>query len=120
MSGKYLLDTNIIIYALNDGKVFPSAYYAISIITEMELLSYPKLQEIEKQNIQKLLNHFEIFNITQEIKEQAIVIRQKYGIKLPDSIICATAMVENIVLISNDKQLSKINSLKVVCLEDFL
>jgi len=51
MSGRYLLDTNAIIYALNDGKVFPSAHYAISIITEMELLSYPKLKENEKQRV---------------------------------------------------------------------
>lgn len=120
MSGKYLLDTNAIIYALNDGKVFPSAHYAISIITEMELLSYPKLKENEKQNIQNLLNHFEIFNITKEIKEQTINIRQKEGIKLPDSIICATAYVNNMILISNDKQLSKIANLKVVSLEAFL
>jgi len=35
-------------------------------------------------------------------------------------IICATAMVNNVVLILNDKQLSKVNSLKVVSLEDFL
>jgi len=120
MSGKYLFDTNAIIYALNDGKVFPSGNYAISIITEMELLSYPKLREIEKQDIQNLLSHFEIFNITKEIKEQTINIRQNNGIKLPDSIICATALVNNMILVSNDKQLSKVKDLKVVSLEAFL
>ena len=117
MSGKYLLDTNVIIYALKDGKVFPSGNYAISIITEMELLSYSKLKESEKQTIQSLLNHFEIFNITKEIKEQTIHIRQNDGIKLPDSIICATALVNNRILISNDRQLFKIGNLKVIPLE---
>jgi len=39
MSGNILLDTNAIIYALNDGLTFPSANYSISIITEIELFS---------------------------------------------------------------------------------
>jgi hypothetical protein len=43
MSGKILLDTNAIIYALNDGLKLPQANYSISIITEIELFSYPKL-----------------------------------------------------------------------------
>ena len=119
MSGKILLDTNVIIDALNDGLTLPSATYSISIITEMELFSYPKLNENEQDNIQKLLNHFEIYNITQEIKSMTIQIRKNYGIKLPDSIICATALVSNATLISNDKQLSKIVGLDILTLEVF-
>lgn len=114
MSGKYLLDTNAIIYALNDGLVLPSGKYAISIITEIELLSYPKLSSTEKDKIQTLLRYFEIFNITREIKENTITIRRETGIKLPDSIIGATALVHNLILVSNDKQLSKIKALNVV------
>jgi predicted nucleic acid-binding protein len=49
-----------------------------------------------------------------------IEIRKNYGIKLPDSIICATALVNGSVLISNDKQLSKIEGLDVLSLEGFL
>lgn len=119
MNGKVLLDTNAIIYALNDGLTLPSAQYSISIITEMELFSYPKLSDSERTNIQKLLNHFEIYNITQEIKNMTIQIRKNYGIKLPDSIICATALVSNATLISNDKQLSKVVGLDILSLEKF-
>lgn len=119
MSGKILLDTNAVIYALNDGLTLPPAQYSISVITEMELFSYPKLTNFEQNNIKKLLNHFEIYNITQEIKEMTIQIRKNYGIKLPDSIICATALVNHTTLISNDKQLSKIIGLDVLSLEEF-
>ena len=108
MSGKILFDTNIIIYALNRGLVLPYGDYAISIITEMELFSYPKLTEQENNIIKNLLNHFEILNINQEIKRKTIETRKEYSIKLPDSIICATALVCQATLISNDKQLSKI------------
>jgi len=120
MNGKILLDTNAVIYALNDGLTLPSADYSISIITEMELFSYSKLTDFEKDNIKRLLSHFEIFNISDEIKNITIEIRKNYGIKLPDSIICATALVCGATLISNDKQLSKIDELDVLSLEVFL
>lgn len=57
MSGKILLDTNAIIYALNGGTKLPSARYCASIITEMELFSYAKLSKKEEQAIGTLL-HF--------------------------------------------------------------
>jgi len=120
MSGKVLLDTNAVIYALNGGLTLLPAEYSISIITEMELFSYPKLSEFEKNNIKRLLSHFKIKNINNEIKEMTIQIRKNYGIKLPDSIICATALVIGVTLISNDKQLSKIEGLDVLSLEMFL
>ena len=40
---RYLLDTNTIIYALNEGVVLPKGVYHISVITEIELLSFIKL-----------------------------------------------------------------------------
>lgn len=116
MSGKYLLDTNAIIYALNDGLKLPKATYYTSIITEIELFSYPKLTKNEELNIRNLLSNLKILNITNEVKIQTIEIRKNYGIKLPDSLICATALVNNLTLISNDKQLQKIEDLKVLSL----
>jgi len=90
-----------------------------TIITEMELFSYPKLTKFERDNIKKLLSYFEIFNINKEIKNMTIEIRKNHGIKLPDSIICATALVKSATLISSDKQLSKIVDLDVLSLKRF-
>ena len=56
MSGNYLLDTNAIINALNLYIKLPLNTYSISIITEMELLSFPKLKESEKNEIKRLLD----------------------------------------------------------------
>ena len=118
MNGKILLDTNAIIYALNDGLKLPKAHYTISIITEIELFSYPKLTTKEETNITNLLKNFEIFTLSDEIKTMTIKIRKTYGIKLPDSIICATALVHDITLITNDKQLSKVSDLKILSLKE--
>jgi len=120
MSGKVLLDTNAVIYALNDRLLLPKAHYSISIITEIELLSYPKLTQQDKIGIRAMLSHFEIIELSQAIKERTIFIRQSYGIKLPDSIITATAIESNATLISNDKQLSKINELNVLKLHEYI
>jgi len=120
MSGSYLLDTNAIINALNLGLKLPRGNYSISIITEMELLSFPKLKESEKTQIKKLLQYFVIYNISEQIKNKTIEIRQTYNIKLPDSIIVATALVNNLTLITNDKGLFKIKDLKILTLQELL
>ena len=102
---KYLLDTNSIIYALNSGFKFPLNEYLFSIITEIELLSYSKLSE-EDENILKLaLSNFQQISITQEIKNKTIEIRKNTKLKLPDSLIVATAIINHSVLVTSDKQL---------------
>lgn len=116
MSGRYLLDTNAIIYALNDGLKLPKATYYTSIITEIELFSYSKLTKDEVLNIRNLLSNLKILNITDEVKIKTIEIRKTYGVKLSDSLICATALINDLTLISNDKQLHKIEGLNILSL----
>lgn len=122
MSGskKILLDTNVIINALNKNLVLPENRFIISIITEMELLSFPKITKIEEQTIKTLLKNFEIINIVNEIKELTIELRKQYGLKMPDSIICATAQINNATLISDDKQLTKVDLLEIIGLDEFI
>jgi predicted nucleic acid-binding protein len=97
MSGKmdkYLLDTNTIIYALNSGFRLPKHIYLISIINEIELLSYHKLTNDEEYILKKVLSNFANIQLTHKIKSKTIEIRKKYNLKLPDSIVVATAIVE--------------------------
>jgi len=51
MSGKYLLDTNALIYAINRRLKLPEANYAASVITKMELLSWPQLTHDDEQQL---------------------------------------------------------------------
>ena len=84
------------------------------------MFSFPQLKQNEKIEIEKLLKYFSIYNITNEIKTKTIEIRKTYSIKLPDSIICATAMVNNLTLVTNDKQLDKIDNLQIITLEELV
>jgi predicted nucleic acid-binding protein len=52
---------------------------------------------------------FEIIDITRDIAERSVILREKHGMKLPDAIILATAQSRNCPLISrNTKDFSGI------------
>ena len=55
MSGSYLLDTNAIIYAINRKLLFPKGVYSASVITKMELLSWPQLTQEDEQKLRQIL-----------------------------------------------------------------
>ena len=120
MSGKFLLDTNVIINSINYKYKLPVNEYSCSIITEMELLSFPKLTLQESLEIKKYLSFMNLLNINEQIKEKTIELRKKYKIKLPDSIICASAISNNLVLVTDDVALFKIENLHTISLKQLL
>ena len=108
-----LLDTNIALYYLG-GKLtvpLPQGTYYVSIVTEMELLSYPNLSLSEEQQIKFFLSQLIIINIDNSIKNTAISLRKQHRLKLPDAIIAATAQSLKAILLTNDLKLSNIESL---------
>jgi predicted nucleic acid-binding protein len=109
-----VLDTNIALYYLG-GRLtapLPSGLYHVSIITEMELLSYPNLSRSEEQQIQSFLSQLLIVDIDTPIKNMAIALRKQHRLKLPDAIVSATAQSLNAVLLTNDTKLSGITILQ--------
>lgn len=109
-SSLIVLDTNIILYHLSDRLQEPLAnrQYAISIITEIELLSYSKLEPDEKVKIEEFINKTTVVELRNAVKIETIKLRQKYALKTPDAIIAATALRLKALLITNDKKLLSI------------
>jgi predicted nucleic acid-binding protein len=64
----------------------------LSFITELELLGYYGITKQEQYQIRLFLKDCIIHDISSDIKELSIDIRQKNKQKLPDSIIAATAL----------------------------
>ncbi|MBP9924713.1 MAG: PIN domain-containing protein [Cyclobacteriaceae bacterium] len=89
----------------------------ISFISEMELLSFPKLNTEEKIKIKSLLNDLFILEFNSEIKETAIDLRSKYNTSLPDSIILASSLFLNLPVMSADKDFKKIKEINFIMLE---
>ncbi len=110
----FLADTNALIYLLN-GNLCMSNYLQknlyVSVISEMELLSYSGITPDEEMQIKSFLNDCNEVALTNEIKDKTIEIRKKYKTKLPDAIIAASAIVKNIPLITADKGFCQISNL---------
>ena len=104
---RFVLDTNIILYFLG-GRLadsFPAGAYAISVISELELLAYPGLVSSEEQRIRDFLADVPITDLTQSVKHHAVNLRKRFGLKLPDAIVAATALALEATLLTNDQRL---------------
>lgn len=110
----FLADTNAFIYLLNGNSCmtpFLKNKLAFSVISEMELLSYSGITAEEEINIKSLLLDCKEISLTDEIKEKTIEIRKKYKTKLPDALVAASAIVNNLPLITADKGFNQIEEL---------
>ncbi len=108
----YLIDTNIIIYYLDNQEKavefiqnnYQSVLY-VSIITVIEVLSF-KFSSAEQEKIvrQFLEDNFIWLTIDNKIIDKTAKIRQEKKIKTPDAIIGATAVIHNLKVVTrNDK-----------------
>ena len=110
---KRVLDTNAILYLLG-GRLahpLPDAQYFISVISEMELLSYPSLDEAAQAKIEEFLSEVRIVGLTEEVKDLAIRLRKEHSLKLPDAIVAATALSLGASLLTNDSKLLQLPGL---------
>ena len=115
---KLLLDTNIVLSLLGGDTtlsdfLFKKELY-ISIITELELLSYKQITVKEQKAIKQFIKELFIIDINDAIKTKAITLRKTSNIKLPDAIIAASSLWLNIPLVTADKQLSKVKGVKII------
>jgi predicted nucleic acid-binding protein len=122
MSGnKIFIDTNIAIYLLNGdtslAEILNYKQLYASFITQLELLGYPNLSEKQIQQIEFMLENCIILDINNKIKEYTIYLRKKHRIKLPDSIVAATALYLDLPLITADKGFEKIHELNLMMYE---
>jgi predicted nucleic acid-binding protein len=97
MSGNsLLLDTNTVLYLLAGDETLANflngKFLFISVISELELLSFKKLTQKEATTIKTFLSELKIENISEEIKTHTIKIRKSTNLKLPDAIIAATSI----------------------------
>ena len=110
INNKLLLDTNIIIYYFNgiitDDKIdeILKESFNISIITKNEFLSWQKLREdkVLEQKALDFISHANVYELTDEIADKVIEIRQRYRVKTPDAIIGATALVYGFDIVTNN------------------
>ena len=119
MIQRYLLDTNAVIYLVS-GRLalpLPDGRYSISIITEIELLSFAGISAEEEQRIRDLLILLDRVQLTDAVRDEAINLRRKNRLKLPDAIIAASALTRDAVLLTNDQAFTTVAGLIVESLQ---
>lgn len=118
MSGTdFLLDTNIVIGVLNRSPAahdvarhlgIDAAGNAVSQITRMELLGFPRLTLDDETGIKTFLADCEILLIDDRVEAETIAIQRRTKLSLPDAIIAATAVVYGLTLVTLDQRLNRI------------
>lgn len=107
-----LLDTNIVLYLLNGSDelehLLQGTNIFLSVISKVELLSHPALDEAGEQVIHELLAQVTIMEFAPDIQRRTVDLRKRYKFKLPDAIIAATASFLNVRLVTADKRFAKL------------
>lgn len=86
----------------------------VSAITEAELFGFPSLTEKEAERIDTFLKTVSIVPVDSHIARIAGTLRRTYGVKIPDSVIAATALFTgSTVLTRNIKDFKKVDHLNV-------
>jgi len=126
---RYLLDSNIVINYLNGSipaagmemiNVIVDIDPLISVITKMETLGF-SFQSADEQNLtETFINGSMVLGIDDKVVSKTIDIRRTEIIKLPDAIIAATAIVNDLTLLTrNTKDFTKIGGLQIIDRSDY-
>jgi predicted nucleic acid-binding protein len=124
MGKSYLIDSNVFRKYIDDDLsergnelidlILDKGIIQISVITRIELFSWNS-DNYSMELIKDFVSISTEYNLTEPIIQKTIEIRKAIKIKLPDAIIAATAMVNNLILLSdNDKDFGKILALKYI------
>jgi predicted nucleic acid-binding protein len=109
---KAVFDTNILVDYLNGVGAAKDelARYStrlISVITFIEVMVGCKDAEEEK-TVRGFLAALDVLDVSAEIAEEAVSLRQRFRLKIPDAIVYATARTQGCILVSrNTKELKQ-------------
>ena len=109
---KFLVDTNIVLYALKGDSALVDLIHDqdlyISFVTRIELLSYPKILEADVTLIEDFLAQVPVIESNPLINADAIVLRRKSGLEVPDALVAASARFIGARLLTADKDFKKL------------
>lgn len=101
-----VLDTNIVLYLLNGDRVLSGMLYQkklyISFISQLELFGFRGITTQQQIEISKFIQDCIVIDINEEIKNEVISLRKATKLKLPESIVLATARYLSLPLITSD------------------
>lgn len=116
----YLLDTNILLYALKglaDVKPYFDIPPSISFVTEIEILGVKEIKSSEINIRQTIIEYCQVIPITNSIKKKTIELKRGIKLAVPDALIAATAIEGSFTLVTADKGFKRIKDLSLILIE---
>lgn len=118
-------DTNIAVYFLQGhfpqnaekfiDELLKVAPTTISVVKEIELLCWNTKKKEEQYIISSFIKEATVIELNQKLKLTAAELRKKFKIKLPDAIIAATAIVNELAFITRNTNYFKlITNLQII------
>ncbi|GHV79303.1 hypothetical protein AGMMS49944_10940 [Spirochaetia bacterium] len=113
---KYLLDSVAAIDLFNavpgsellEEKLEGAAVY-VSVITRIEMLAFPKMTPAGEKEVSRFLRWIKVIPLNRKVEQNSILVRRTKKLKLPDTIIAATALTVGATVISRDGSMLKLN-----------
>jgi len=110
LTTKYLIDTNILIYHTAGSRettdfisnIIAQKTFNISVLTKIEFLGWEKHTPDGFEKCKRLIESANIYAIGQDVADKAIDLRRERKIKLADAIIAATAIINNLELVTRN------------------
>jgi len=116
----YLLDTNILLYALKGIDVVRPYFDispSISVVTEIEILGVKDLLADDLNIRETIIEYCQVIAFTTAIKKKTIELKREIKLAIPDALIAATAIERGITLVTADKGFKKIKGLSLILIE---
>lgn len=120
---KFLIDSNIIIYHLDDKipqsqvkkvKQTLESSFIISTIANIEVLGWHKMTDEQRMKAENFLSNASVIYLDKSVERKSIELKRKHNIETPDSIIAATAILNNLTLVTrNEDDFKSITELKI-------
>lgn len=104
-----LLDSNIIIYAALPEherlREFIAEHApAVSAVSYVEVLGYHRLEEKERRYFEEFFAAAEVLEITPEVAQRAVKLRQARNASLGDSLVAGTALEHDFTLVTRNEK----------------
>jgi len=123
MGSRFLIDTNILIYVFTQtlsarltekmNRIFQDSFI-ISVINKIEFLGWKEATPAEHRQSLDFLSNAQVLALDDPVIEKTIELKREMKIKLPDAVIAATCLANDLCLLTrNVKDFTGIQNLTV-------
>jgi predicted nucleic acid-binding protein len=112
----FVLDTTIALDVLNGRPsskpikaMLKKAKVYVSIVTRIEMLSFPNITPEIERRIKDFLKSVKVVPLNRKVEQNTVLLRRSKQLKVPDSIIAATALSLQATVMSRDDHLIRLN-----------